>query len=54
VQASAFQHTAKTNRIQLVLYGMQNRTFGPYLAVINRILISLLASDVTPEDLPNF
>jgi NLI interacting factor-like phosphatase len=29
----------ETNRIQLVLFGMQNRTFGPYLAAINRILI---------------
>jgi hypothetical protein len=27
-----------TNRIHLVPFGMQNRTFGPYLAAINRIL----------------
>jgi hypothetical protein len=29
------------NRIHLVLFGMQNRTSGPYLAANNRILISL-------------
>jgi hypothetical protein len=27
----------RTSRIHLVLFGMHNRTFGPYLAVINRI-----------------
>jgi hypothetical protein len=25
--------------IHLVLFGLQNRTFGPYLATINRILL---------------
>jgi hypothetical protein len=29
----------ETERTQLVLSGMQNRTFGPYLAAINRILM---------------
>jgi hypothetical protein len=29
----------ETNRIHLVLFGMQNRTFGPCLAANNRILI---------------
>jgi hypothetical protein len=29
----------ETNRIHLVLFGLQNRTCGPYLAAINRILI---------------
>jgi hypothetical protein len=28
----------ETNRIHLVLFVMQNRTFGPYLAAIHRIL----------------
>jgi hypothetical protein len=32
-----------TNRIQLVLFGMQNRTFGPYWASMRKILISVLA-----------
>jgi hypothetical protein len=31
---------AETDRIYLVLVGMQNRTFGPYIAAIKRILIS--------------
>jgi hypothetical protein len=30
------------NRIQLILFGMQNRTCRPYLAANNRILISLV------------
>jgi hypothetical protein len=30
------------NRIQLVLFGIQNRTLGPYLAATHRILISVL------------
>jgi hypothetical protein len=37
---------AETNRIRLVLFGMQNRTFGPYAAAINRILISLMVGAV--------
>jgi hypothetical protein len=28
-----------TNRIELVLFGMQNRTFSPHLAAIHRILV---------------
>jgi hypothetical protein len=32
----------ETNMIQLVLSGMQNRTFSPCLAAMNRILISLM------------
>jgi hypothetical protein len=31
----------KINRIQLILFGMQNKTFGPCLAASSRILISL-------------
>jgi hypothetical protein len=31
------------NRIELVLSSMQNRTFGPYLAATNRILVSLMS-----------
>jgi hypothetical protein len=33
---------SETNRIHLVLFGMQNRISGPHLAAINRILISLV------------
>jgi hypothetical protein len=33
---------AETNRIHLVLFGMQNRTCGPYLAAIHRFLISIM------------
>jgi hypothetical protein len=29
-----------TNTIHLVLFGMQNRTSGPYLAAMNRILMA--------------
>jgi hypothetical protein len=36
------EYTSETNRIHLVLFGKQNRTSGPYLAAINRILISLM------------
>jgi hypothetical protein len=36
----------ETNRMQLVLFGMQNRTSCPYLAAINRILISLTTAAV--------
>jgi hypothetical protein len=34
----AFRDITETNRLQLVLYDMQNRTIGPYLAAIHRIL----------------
>jgi hypothetical protein len=34
--------STETNRIPLVLFGMQNRTFGPYSATIDRILIPLM------------
>jgi hypothetical protein len=30
------------NRTRLVLLGMNNTTFGPYLAAIHRILISVM------------
>jgi hypothetical protein len=36
-------HMSETNRVPLVLFGMQNKTTGPYLAAIDRILISLVA-----------
>jgi Glutamate synthase central domain len=39
--ASNLGFISATNRIHLVLFGMKNRTSGPYLAVNNRILISL-------------
>jgi hypothetical protein len=32
----------ETNRVHLVLFGMQNRTSGPYLAAINRMHVSLM------------
>jgi hypothetical protein len=35
---------SKSNRIHLVLFGIQNGTFGPYLADNNRVLISLVSS----------
>jgi hypothetical protein len=34
---------SSTNRIHFVLVGMHNRTFGPYLAANNRILVSVMA-----------
>jgi hypothetical protein len=34
----------ETNRTLLVLFGMQIRTFGPYLAAMHRILISIVAA----------
>jgi hypothetical protein len=37
--------STETNRIRLVLSGMQNRTSGPYLAAINRILFSLIFAE---------
>jgi hypothetical protein len=48
----------ETNRIHLDLFGMQNRTLGPYLAAMYRILIPLTTApnegfkDV-PQPLPN-
>jgi hypothetical protein len=35
-------HITETSRIHLVLFGRQNRTFGPYVAAIQRILISVM------------
>jgi hypothetical protein len=32
----------ETNRIHMVLFGMKNRTLGPYLAAINGFLISVM------------
>jgi hypothetical protein len=32
----------ETDRTHVVLFGLQNRTFVPYLAAINKILISLM------------
>jgi hypothetical protein len=42
----------ETNRMQFVLSGMHTRTSGPYLAAINRILISLMADAEAPRDGP--
>jgi hypothetical protein len=39
-------HITETNRMHLVLIGMQNRTFGPYLAAMYRIIISLVPDQV--------
>jgi hypothetical protein len=33
-------YLAYSDRIQLVLFGMRNMIFSPYLAAINRIIIS--------------
>jgi hypothetical protein len=41
--AEPSMHITGTDRIHLVLSGMQNRTFGPYLAAPIRILISVMA-----------
>jgi hypothetical protein len=40
--AGAWLLLTATNRIQLVLFGIQNRTLGPYLVAIHRILISIM------------
>jgi hypothetical protein len=32
----------ETNRIHLVLFGMQNRTFRPYFAATNKILVAVM------------
>jgi hypothetical protein len=32
----------ESNRVHLVLFGMQNRTLGPYLAAFDRILIAVM------------
>jgi hypothetical protein len=32
----------ETNRIQLVRFSMQNRSFGPYLTAMNRILVPVM------------
>jgi hypothetical protein len=37
----------ETNRTQLVLFDMQNRTFGPYLVTINRILVPVMRGRLT-------
>jgi hypothetical protein len=39
----------ETNRMHLVPFGMQSRTFGLYLAASNRLLISLLCGVVPPQ-----
>jgi hypothetical protein len=41
----------ETRSICLVLFGMQNRTFGPYLAAINRITISV--AQASRRELPS-
>jgi hypothetical protein len=38
----AVDDTSETNRVHLVLFGMQSRTSGPCLASINRILNSFM------------
>jgi hypothetical protein len=38
-------HITETNGMHLFLYGMQNRTVGPYFFATNRIVISVLAGD---------
>jgi hypothetical protein len=39
----------ETNRIHLVLCGVQNRTFGPSLAAIDRLLMSVMAGSGRDE-----
>jgi hypothetical protein len=41
-RSCAAAHITETNRIHLVLFDMQNTTFGPYLAATHRILISVM------------
>jgi hypothetical protein len=36
----------ETNRIQVVLCGMLNKTFGPYLALIHSIFVSFMLGGV--------
>jgi hypothetical protein len=43
IRSNALHAITETNRVYLVLFGMQNRTFGPYLAAIHRILTSASA-----------
>jgi hypothetical protein len=40
----------ETNRIQLVLFGIQDRSFVPCLAAIHRILIPVMACDQAGQD----
>jgi hypothetical protein len=42
------------NTIHLVLFGMKNRTFDPYLAAIDRILISLVGSQKLSRTTPGW
>jgi hypothetical protein len=44
----ALLRITETNGIHLVLFVMKNRTFGPLLAAINRILISLMEDSGSP------
>jgi hypothetical protein len=42
----------ETNRMHLVVLGMQNSAFGPYLAVNDRILISVMLEVSVPGTAP--
>jgi hypothetical protein len=37
------RHATATNTIHLGLFDLQNRTFGPYLMTVNRVLIPAMA-----------
>jgi hypothetical protein len=39
---------SETNRIRLVLFGMHNITYGPYLTAIRRILTSVMVGETNP------
>jgi hypothetical protein len=43
-QCTVSSSITETNRTHLVLFGMQNRTLGPYLAAIDMIVISVMES----------
>jgi hypothetical protein len=47
VQWSLTAPITEINRIHLVLFGMQNRTFCPYLAAIDRILVSVMPCNLS-------
>jgi hypothetical protein len=57
--SASLSHTTETNRFRFVLFGMQDRTLGAYLAAINRVVISVMPviqrvdtmQDPTPESL---
>jgi hypothetical protein len=43
VRSASLHFITETNRIPLVLFGMQYRTLGPFLAAMNRVLLSVMS-----------